>query len=110
MSKRQILKSALLLCAAATLATGAMAETPFQQTHPRRAEVNARLAHQNQRIHNEVAKGEISRPQAAALHAEDRQVRTEERAMASQNGGHITRAEKQALNQQENGISRQIGK
>jgi hypothetical protein len=29
--------------------------------------------------------------------------------MASQNHGHITKAEQRALNQQENGISRDIG-
>jgi hypothetical protein len=29
--------------------------------------------------------------------------------MASQNGGHITRAEQRSLNQQENGVSRRIG-
>jgi len=30
--------------------------------------------------------------------------------MASKKGGHITKAEQRALNQQENGVSRQIGK
>ena len=37
-------------------------------------------------------------------------VRREERLMASQHGGHITRLEQRALNQQENGISREIGR
>jgi hypothetical protein len=36
-------------------------------------------------------------------------VRQEERDMASQHGGHVTAAEQRALNQQENGISREIG-
>jgi hypothetical protein len=30
--------------------------------------------------------------------------------MARQNGGHITRSEQRALNQQENAVSRQIGR
>jgi hypothetical protein len=30
--------------------------------------------------------------------------------MAKQNGGHITKSEQAVLNQQENGVSRQIGK
>jgi hypothetical protein len=30
--------------------------------------------------------------------------------MASQNGGHITKLEQKTLNQQENAVSRQIGK
>ncbi len=87
----------------------ANAET-WNQAHPRRAEVNGRLAVQNFRINQERREGEITRGQARALHAEDRTIRNEERFMAGQNGGHITRAEQRALNQQENGVSRQIGR
>jgi len=47
---------------------------------------------------------------AAGLHKEDRQIRQEERSMASRNGGHITKQEQRTLNQQENGVSKQIGK
>jgi hypothetical protein len=50
----------------------------------------------------------LTKGQAAALHHEDHQVRQEERDMASQNGGHITKSEQRVLNQQENGISNQI--
>jgi hypothetical protein len=35
-------------------------------------------------------------------------VRQEERDMASQNGGHITKGEDRVLNKQENAISNQI--
>jgi hypothetical protein len=110
MSIRNVLSLAIFAVGAACLSSGAMATTTWQKDHPRRAEVNARLAHQNARIHNEVKTGEISKGQAVALHTQDRQIRTEERAMAAQNGGHITRTEKGALNQQENGVSREIGK
>ena len=48
--------------------------------------------------------------QAAALHKDDRQIRKEERLMASQNGSHITKQEQKTLNQQENAVSTQIGK
>jgi hypothetical protein len=72
--------------------------------------VNKRLANQNQRIHTEVKDGEITKTQAAGLHTQDKQIRTEEKSMASQNNGHITGAEKNALNQQENGVSKEIGK
>jgi Flp pilus assembly protein TadB len=101
---------AVVLAAFASLLVGgaASAET-WSQAHPRRAEVNHRLANQNQRIRTERQEGEISGAQARRLHREDRLVRNEERFMASQHNGHITRAEKRALNQQENGISRQIG-
>jgi hypothetical protein len=105
----------LLTVGVATLGLGSFASasafaTGWQQSHPRRAEVNHRLAHQDHRINHEVRTGQISRGQAHQLHHEDHQVRQEERMMASQDGGHITRADQRALNQQENGISRQIGR
>jgi hypothetical protein len=85
-------------------------ESKFDKTHPRRAEVNQRLANQNARINKEVKEGEISKGQAAKLHKEDHQIRQEERVMASHDGGHITKADQKSLNQQENAVSRQIGK
>jgi TolA-binding protein len=78
--------------------------------HPRRHEVNKRLDNQNRRINKEVKEGEISKQEAAKLHKEDRQIRQEERTMASQNGGHITKQEQKTLNQQENKVSREVGK
>jgi hypothetical protein len=103
----------ILLLATATIGLGALtsnafAETHWQKDHPRRTEVNHRLANQNRRIHNDVKDGTLSRSQAANLHHEDHQVRQEERDMASQDHGHITRTDQKALNQQENGISHQI--
>ena len=91
------------------LTTSAFADTPWQWNHPRREQVNERLANQYHRIDREYRDGEISWAQAQRLHRADRQVRAEERMMASQNGGHITRLEQRALNQQENAISRRIG-
>ncbi len=69
-----------------------------------------RLAHPNKRIHREVKEGEMTPAQAAALHKKDHQIRREERIMASQNGGHITRQAQRTLNQQENAVSREIGR
>ena len=102
-----ILVGAIGLCA--SFAASA-ADTQWQKDHPRREQVNSRLKNQNARIHNEVKEGEISKGQAAQLHHEDHQIRQEERSMASQNGGHITKQEQRTLNQQENGVSKQIGK
>jgi hypothetical protein len=93
-----------------TAGSAVAAETQWQKDHPRRAEVNKRLANQDRRINKEVKEGELTKGQAAKLHQEDRQIRKEERAMASQNGGHITKQEQKTLNQQENAVSRQIGK
>ncbi|HEV3422982.1 MAG TPA: hypothetical protein VG105_04195 [Paraburkholderia sp.] len=97
--------AALVLSFAGT----ASAQTNWNATHPRRAEVNHRLATQDRRIHQEVREGEMSHAEAAKLHRDDHKIRQEERDMASQNGSHITRREDYALNQQENRASRQIG-
>jgi hypothetical protein len=96
--------SMLLLAAAANAA-----DATWAQKHPRRAEVNSRLANQNRRIHKQVKEGEMSKSQAAALHRDDHAIRQEQRDMARQNGGHITKSEQHVLNQQENGVSQQIG-
>ena len=104
------LLSVMALSSFAQAVTPEQKDTQWQKDHPRREQVNKRLAHQDKRIHNEVKSGEITKTQAAALHKEDRQIRQEERDMASQNGGHITKQEQKTLNQQENKVSRQIGK
>ena len=93
-----------------SLSSGAMAETRWEKQHPRRDQVNDRLAHQSKRIHREVKKGEMTPAQAAALHRQDHQIRREERLMAGQNGGHLTKLEQKSLNQQENALSKEIGK
>jgi hypothetical protein len=107
-------KKALLVSVSALLVGIAGAaradETKWDKDHPRRTEVNKRLDNQNARINKEVKEGEISKGQAAKLHKEDHQIRQEERDMASQNHGHITKQEQVTLNQQENKVSRQIGK
>jgi hypothetical protein len=87
----------------------ANAET-WNDAHPRRAQVNGRLANQNARINDERREGGITAGQARALHAQDRFIRREERFEARQNGGHITRSEQRSLNQQENAVSREIGR
>ena len=107
---RAIYAAALVAASATFVSSTAMAEGKWAQNHPRRAEVNARLNNQNRRINKELKEGEITKGQANALHKEDHQIRQEERDMASQNGGHITKAEQGVLNQQENAVSKEIGK
>jgi hypothetical protein len=85
----------------------AVAKT-WPQTHPRRAEVNARLEVQNWRINQALKQGKISLGKADALHDQDQFIRKEERFDAKQNGSHITGAEQKALNQQENSVSGKI--
>ena len=98
------------LAGAAVPAQAADHDGSFAKNHPRREQVNERLAHQNKRIKEEVAEGEMTKARANKLHREDHQIRQEERLMASQNGGQITKQEQRTLNQQEDTVSRQIGK
>jgi hypothetical protein len=88
----------------------AFAETQWERNHPRRDQVNDRLANQNRRINREVKEGEITKYQAHQLHREDHTIRQEERTMAKFDKGHITKSDQKALNQQENDVSRQIGR
>lgn len=112
MSKQTLIRSASIvfgLLSAAVASTSFAQETQWQKNHPRRVEVNQRLANQNKRINQEVAEGDMSKAKAARLKKQDKQIRQEERDMASQNGGHITKQEQKALNQQENAVSKKIG-
>jgi Spy/CpxP family protein refolding chaperone len=105
--RKRLTFAAALVMLAGVVGT-ASAETTWQKNHPRRTQVNHRLNNQNRRIHNDVKAGTLTKSQAGALHKDDHQVRQEERDMASQNGGHITKPEQRVLNHQENGISSQI--
>ena len=107
-SARKHLSFAAVIVSLAGLVGTASAETTWQKNHPRRTQVNHRLSNQDRRIHQDVKNGTLSKSQAASLHHEDHQVRQEERDMASQNGGHITKPEQRVLNGQENNISSQI--
>ena len=80
----------------------------WDKAHPRRHEVNARLANQNRRIHQGVKSGELTEDQAKQLHQEDHSIRTEEQQDAAENNGHITKSEQHELNQEENATSKQI--
>lgn len=102
--------SVLAIFGVCAMAAGSsFAETKWAQNHPRREQVNHRLENQNDRITREVQSGDMSAAKAAKLHEADHQIRLEERNMAAQNDGHITRLEQATLNQQENRLSHKIG-
>jgi len=109
-AKKNALLVVMSLVLAGSAAASAFADTPWQANHPRRVEVNHRLANQDRRIHQERREGELSARQAHRLHAEDRSIRRQERRFARHDGGHITRAEQHRLNREENKVSRQIGR
>lgn len=107
------MKTNKILAAASIVAFGLIsisgfAQSNFDATHPRRAEVNGRLRNQNARTDNKVADGTMSRGEAAKIHTQDHAIRTEERRDAAANGGHITKAEQIHINHQENRVSREI--
>jgi hypothetical protein len=91
-------------------ATSAFAETAWERNHPRRDQVNDRLQNLNARINHEYREGELTPWQARRLHNEDRMIRGEENTMARFDRGHITGGEQRLLNQQENEMSRDIGR
>ncbi|HEX7761293.1 MAG TPA: hypothetical protein VF459_17430 [Caulobacteraceae bacterium] len=106
MNFRNILIAAMGL----TMAAGAAsADTAWQSHHPRREEVNHRLANENHRIANERREGDLTARQAHRLHRADFRIRMEERRMAMRHHGHLTRAEQWRLNHQENRLSHRIG-
>ena len=92
--------------AGATMAT----ETTWEKHHPRRDQVSDRLENQNKRINQDVKQGDLTQAQAAALHKDDHTIRQEERDMAALDNGHITKADQRSLDQQENSVSKLIGK
>ena len=85
-------------------------EGKWDRKHPRRDQVNDRLANQNKRIKDEVKEGDMSKAQAVRLHKKDHQIRMEERRMARRNDGHLTKEEQEKINKQENNVSKKIGK
>jgi hypothetical protein len=109
MPKKIITAASLLALSVVALTANSASAMGWRASHPRRAEVNARLNHQDHRINAERRSGEITAAQAHDLHAEDRGIRSQERFDASKDGSHITRGEDRSLNRQENAVSRQIG-
>jgi len=109
MKFRNILIAAMGLTMAAGAVSTASAATTWQDHHPRRVEVNHRLASENHRIRVERRQGEISAQKAHRLHKADYRIRLEERRMASRHHGHLTRGEQVRLNHQENRVSHRIG-
>ncbi len=109
-SLRALMTVSAAVIAIGAVATPALADTPWQAHHPRREQVNGRLARQNQRIHQQLREGDLNRRQAARLHSADRRIRAQERRMAARNGGYITHRQQLRINREENRVSHRIGK
>ena len=104
MKLRNLLIAAAGLTMAAGVAGAASADSPWQDHHPRRVEVNHRLDHLNDSIRDERRDGEIDGWQAHRLHAHVHMIRMQERWFARRDGGHLTRGEQSRLNREETGV------
>jgi hypothetical protein len=110
MNTRKLMIALVGLAMTAGAASAASAQASFDQTHPRRAEVNGRLENQDRRINRQEREGEITPAKAYRLRRADRRIRREERSFARHDNGHITRGEQHRLNRQENRVSHRIGR
>lgn len=108
-TKRNLLLAAFGLALAIGGAGSASAETHWQDGHPARAEVNARLDNQSHRIREERREGGLNGRQAYRLRVADRHIRMQEQRFAHPHHGRLTRHEMWRLNHEENRVSRHIG-
>ncbi len=89
-------------------AAPAFAENGWERSHPRRDQVNDRIANQYRRINQERREGELSWGQARALRQQDRSILADERADARLHNGHITRYQQRQLDRDLNAVNYEI--
>jgi hypothetical protein len=77
----------------------------FATQHPRRNEVNKRVASQRSRVEQGVKSGSLTQSQAKQLRANDNAIKQQEHTDVKANGGHLTKAEQKQFNQEENANS-----
>ena len=77
----------------------------FAKNHPRRNEVNKRVANQRARINQGEKSGKLTPAHAKQLDANDKAIKQQEHADVKANGGYLTKPEQKQLNQEENANS-----
>jgi hypothetical protein len=80
----------------------------FAKQHPRRNEVNKRVANQRARINQGGKGGKLTAQQTQQLKANDRAIKQQEHADVRANGGFLTKSEQKQFNQEENANSKLI--
>src|SRR5579859_3004464 len=80
----------------------------FAKKHPRRNEVNKRVAKQRGRINRDVKDGKLTKAQARQLRQNDNAIKAQEHADVKANGGTLTKGEQRQFNQEENANSKMI--
>jgi hypothetical protein len=78
--------------------------------HPRVNEVNQREENQQQRIGNGVKNGTLTPQQTSNLEKREANVQNREQKDMAKNNGHLTKAEQNGINRQQNRISKSIAK
>jgi hypothetical protein len=112
-------KSLLIGAAAGFLCAGsalAQTSTPgagpgiIDPGHPRVNQVNGREANQQKRIANGINNGSLSAKQAGNLEKREASVQNREQKDMAAHNGHLTKAEQNGINRQQNRISKTIYK
>ena len=80
----------------------------FAKQHPRRNQVNKRVANQRSRINADEKSGKLTQAQGNQLKANDRAIKQQEHADVKANGGSLTKGEQKQFNQEENANSKMI--
>jgi hypothetical protein len=116
----QISKSLLILAVGGLMFTGsAIAQTTttsgagpgvVDPGHPRVNQVNARETNQQNRIANGVKNGSLSPKQTSNLENREASVQNREKKDMAAHNGHLTKAEQNGINRQQNRISKSIYK
>jgi hypothetical protein len=78
--------------------------------HPRVNQVNRREQNQQKRIGNGIKDGKLNSQQATSLEKRETSVQKREQKDMSQHNGHLTKAEQEGINRQQNRISKSIYK
>jgi hypothetical protein len=116
----QISKSLLILAVGGLMFTGsAFAQTTttsgagpgvVDPGHPRVNQVNGRETNQQNRIANGVKNGSLSPKQTSNLENREANVENREKKDMAAHNGHLTKAEQNGINRQQNRISKSIYK
>jgi len=116
----QISKSLLILAVGGLMFTGsAIAQTTTTSSagpgvvdpgHPRVNQVNGRETNQQNRIANGVKNGSLSPKQTSNLENREASVQNREKKDMAAHNGHLTKAEQNGINRQQNRISKSIYK
>lgn len=97
----------LALIASLTLAPAAiLAQTPTPGQHD--YNINQRKTDQQDRIAQGVKSGQLTAGETSRLEHQEAGINREERGMRAQDNGHLTKADRQTIHQQQNQESRRI--